>query len=183
MPDHTAPMARRTLLRGGAVLTGGALVGLAGCADDDPSATPTADPGDTPGKTRGTTEPPTAKPSTTKPPKTDDDPTTESPTSGDGPDRPPAGLGPAAAVQVGGGVIYAAAGVVVTQPSKGTFRAFDTSCTHEGCPVTSVRAGEIECPCHFSRYSIVDGSVLSGPAPAPLRALPVRVESGRVLRG
>jgi Rieske Fe-S protein len=37
-----------------------------------------------------------------------------------------------------------------------------------GCVVTSVFAGKINCPCHMSQYSVVDGSVIQGPAPLPL---------------
>jgi Rieske Fe-S protein len=71
-------------------------------------------------------------------------------------------------IPVGGGKIYDEQRIVVTQPTAGTFKAFDSLCTHMGCVVTSVFAGKINCPCHQSQYSVVDGSVLGGPAPDPL---------------
>ena len=76
-------------------------------------------------------------------------------------------------VPVGGGVVLADAKVVVTQPTKGTFKAFTAVCTHQGCIVASVSNGTIMCPCHGSTYSAADGSVQGGPAPAPLAPVPV----------
>ncbi|WP_225839061.1 Rieske (2Fe-2S) protein [Streptomyces sp. NK08204] len=69
----------------------------------------------------------------------------------------------------GGGKVFEDRGVVVTQPTTGTFRAFSSKCTHRGCAVGSVSGGAIVCPCHGSRFSIEDGSVRHGPA---TRALP-----------
>jgi nitrite reductase/ring-hydroxylating ferredoxin subunit len=83
-------------------------------------------------------------------------------------------LTPTSAVPVGGGTILDAEKTVVTQPTKGTFKAFSSICTHAGCRVTSIESGEIVCPCHGSHFSIVDGSVISGPAPSPLPATPVK---------
>lgn len=70
-------------------------------------------------------------------------------------------------VPVGGGTIIDDT-YVVTQPTEGEFVAFSAICTHQSCPVTEIADGEIVCNCHGSRYSIEDGSVLGGPAPAPL---------------
>ena len=86
----------------------------------------------------------------------------------------------AADVPVGGGTILTAEMVVVTQPTKGEFKAFSAICTHQGCPVGSVTGGEIVCPCHSSHFSISDGSPVSGPAPSPLPAKTVTVEGGQV---
>ena len=63
-------------------------------------------------------------------------------------------------IPVGGGKIYDEQRLVVTQPTAGTFKAFDSLCTHMGCVVTSIFAGKINCPCHQSQYSVVDGSVV-----------------------
>lgn len=71
-------------------------------------------------------------------------------------------------IPVGGGVVYAKIVAVVTQPSAGTFKAFDATCKHQGCLVGSVVDGFIVCPCHLSRYRIDDGSVVNGPATQPL---------------
>ena len=40
---------------------------------------------------------------------------------------------------MGGGTIFADKKVVVTQPEAGTFKAFDTTCPHQGCAVASDR--------------------------------------------
>ena len=79
---------------------------------------------------------------------------------------------------MGGGKVYD--GFVVTQPTAGTFKAFSSTCTHQGCQVNAVSDGLIRCPCHGSEYSITDGSVKSGPAPAPLRAKTVTVAGGQI---
>jgi Rieske Fe-S protein len=91
---------------------------------------------------------------------------------------PPPAAGPLVStgeVPVGGGVILAAQKVVVTQPTAGEFKAFDTTCTHQGCAVTAVADGTIDCPCHGSKFNIADGSVVGGPAPAPLPAKAITV--------
>jgi Rieske Fe-S protein len=94
----------------------------------------------------------------------------------------PAGtlLGAASAVPVGGGMVYTAAKVVVTQPAKGEYKAFSAVCTHVGCLCNQVADGTINCPCHGSKFKITDGSVVAGPAPAPLPAKTVTVTGGKV---
>jgi nitrite reductase/ring-hydroxylating ferredoxin subunit len=89
-------------------------------------------------------------------------------------------LGPAADVPVGGGVIYAAQQVVVTQPTEGTFRAFSAVCTHARCLCSKVSDGTIYCPCHGSTFAITDGAVVQGPASRSLTARRVTVEGGTV---
>jgi Rieske Fe-S protein len=90
-------------------------------------------------------------------------------------------LGAAADIPVGGGKIFAAAKVVVTQPAKGEFKAFSAVCTHVGCLCNQVADGTINCPCHGSKFKITDGSVVTGPAPTPLAAAKVTVAGGKVM--
>jgi Rieske Fe-S protein len=90
-------------------------------------------------------------------------------------------LGMAADIPVGGGTIYAAARVVVTQPAKGQFKAFSAVCTHVGCLCNQVADGTIDCPCHGSKFKITDGSVVTGPAPSPLPARPITITNGEIL--
>jgi Rieske Fe-S protein len=90
-------------------------------------------------------------------------------------------LGMASEVPVGGGKVYTAAKVVVTQPSKGQFKAFSAVCTHVGCLCNQVADGTINCPCHGAKFKITDGSVVAGPAPAPLPAAKVTVSGGKLL--
>lgn len=92
-------------------------------------------------------------------------------------------LGPASDVPTGGGKVYADANVVVTQPSAGTFKAFGATCTHQGCQVATVADGTINCPCHGSKYSIEDGSVVGGPAPRPLTPQQVTDQGGTLTLG
>lgn len=90
--------------------------------------------------------------------------------------EPPAGGTPTSDVPVGGGTIYADKQVVVTQPEAGTFKAFDTTCTHQGCAVTSVSDGLIHCPCHGSSFDIASGGPTEGSqATSPLAAKSVTV--------
>jgi Rieske Fe-S protein len=83
-------------------------------------------------------------------------------------------------VPVGGGTILTSDKVVVTQPTKGQFKAFSAICTHQGCTVGSVTGGQIVCPCHGSHFSIKDGSPLAGPASAPLPAKKATLKGGEV---
>lgn len=89
-------------------------------------------------------------------------------------------LASTADVPVGGCFVVAAAKVVVTQPTEGDFKAFSAICTHQGCPVESSSDGEIPCPCHGSRFSLEDGSALSGPATAGLEPVEITVEGDSI---
>ena len=97
---------------------------------------------------------------------------------------PPAGfLATTAQVPDGGGKIIDGVNIVITQPQTGSFRAFTAICTHQGCIVSSVSHGTINCPCHGSKYSIKDGSVVHGPAPSPLAAIAIKVEGTSIFQG
>ncbi len=78
-------------------------------------------------------------------------------------------------VPVGGGVVLKEANVVVTQPSSGTFTAFNATCPHAGCQVSGVSGGTINCACHGSQFAIADGAVVKGPATKGLTAKSVAV--------
>ena len=96
--------------------------------------------------------------------------------SGSGGAAVPSGtLTSTADVPVGGGVILAEAALVITQPKKGEFKAFSAICTHQGCTVSTVESGTIDCPCHGSQFAITDGSVVTGPATKPLDAKKIKV--------
>lgn len=92
-------------------------------------------------------------------------------------------LGAAEDVSVGGGHVYESHKVVVTQPSKGDFRAFNAVCTHQGCLVNKVADGQIVCPCHDSHFNAESGQVESGPADAPLSTVPLQVRNGKLVAG
>lgn len=82
-------------------------------------------------------------------------------------------------VPVGGGVVVD--GVVVTQPTENSFRAFEAVCTHQRCAITQV-SERIDCTCHFSHFSLTDGSVLEGPAQSALPAVRITVAGDSVHR-
>ncbi len=86
-------------------------------------------------------------------------------------------------IPVGSGKIFTDQKVVVTQPSSGDFKAFSAVCTHMGCIVSQISNGTIDCPCHGSQYSIKDGAVVAGPAPAPLPAAPIKVSGVSIVLG
>ncbi|MFW6091104.1 MAG: Rieske (2Fe-2S) protein [Actinomycetota bacterium] len=92
-------------------------------------------------------------------------------------------------VEVGGGMILADQEVVLTQPSSGEFKGFTSVCTHQGCTVDSISDGTINCPCHGSRYSIEDGSVVqaaTGLTPEqqePLPEVPITVDGTSIRTG
>jgi len=158
-PEGFPSLDRRTMLRGLAV-AGAVVPILAACGGSDSS-------GD---KTGSTTTP--------------IDGGHTSPTGGGGTTTSPGSpdvLAKASDVPVGGGVILADKAIVITQPTKGTFEGFSAICTHMHCTVGSVSGGTINCPCHGSMYSIKDGSVQGGPAPAPLAPKPVKDEGGNIV--
>jgi nitrite reductase/ring-hydroxylating ferredoxin subunit len=78
-------------------------------------------------------------------------------------------------IPVGGGKVFDALKVVVTQPTAGDYKAFSAVCTHQGCTVAGVSNGVITCPCHGSTFDIATGAVTQGPATQALPAKSVSV--------
>ena len=115
----------------------------------------------------GTSEPP---PRTVDPAASGSDP---APT--DAPEQTQGPLAHTGDVPVGGGIVLDQKNIVLTQPSKGTFKAFTATCTHQGCQVVEVKGGTIRCPCHGSQFKIADGSVAVGPATRALREIAINV--------
>ncbi len=97
-------------------------------------------------------------------------PTTQAPAA-----APAPGGRPVSDVPVGGGKIYTDTQTVVTQPEAGTLKAFDTTCPHQGCPVTSIVSKQIICPCHGSAFDISTGDRVAGPAQTGLTPKKVTV--------
>ena len=85
-------------------------------------------------------------------------------------------------VPVGGGKILTDKKIVITQPHAGTFDAFTAVCTHQGCIVTRVSGGTINCPCHGSKFSIANGSVVNGPASSPLAPVSIKVQGTSIIQ-
>lgn len=114
------------------------------------------------------------------------DPGSDTSSSGAGPtssgSEPNGGgsLTTASDIEVGGGTIFPEEKVVITQPAEGEFKAFSSTCTHQGCQVSSVSDGAITCNCHGSQFSIEDGSVTGGPATAPLGEVALDVQGDEI---
>lgn len=61
--------------------------------------------------------------------------------------------------------------------------AYSAFCTHQGCDVNSWVAAEkvLLCFCHFSKFDPLTGAtVMGGPAPRPLPALPLKIQDGKL---
>ena len=72
--------------------------------------------------------------------------------------------------------------LVVTQPTAGDFKAFSSICPHQGCPVSAVQDGYIDCTCHGSRFAVATGAPTpDSPAKAPLAPQQVTVEGSDVV--
>ncbi len=149
-----AGITRRHTLTGAAVV-GAGLPFLAACGDDGGTATD-------PAARASDSATPSATPSETA--------------STAAPEPPANALTSTGDVPQGGGRIFADEKVVVTQPTAGEFRCFTVVCTHQGCVVSSVDGGSINCACHGSRFSITDGSVETGPASSALGEVPISVQ-------
>jgi len=84
---------------------------------------------------------------------------------------PLASVGGAAFVQSSSG------NFLVARTSQDGFTALTTICTHQTCTITGFSNQEFVCPCHGSHFS-TSGSVLTGPAPRPLRSFPTQFAGG-----
>lgn len=116
-----------------------------------------------------TTAPETTDPGTTEPAPPPDKPA----------DDAPKGFASTTDIPIGGGKVYQAEQVVITQAAPGQFRAYSAVCTHQGCVVNDVLGGTINCNCHGSKFKL-DGSVSQGPASAPLPAIAVKVTGDQI---
>jgi len=65
----------------------------------------------------------------------------------------------------------------------GRVHAVEDRCTHDDGPLGNgaLEGCELVCPRHGARFDVRDGKVLRMPAVAPLTAVAVREEEGRVL--
>jgi len=71
--------------------------------------------------------------------------------------------------------------VIVVNTEQGGAKAFSAICTHLACIVEWDDTRQfILCPCHDGRFSPLNGTVISGPPPAPLPELPLTVEGDTI---
>jgi len=60
-------------------------------------------------------------------------------------------------------------------------KAYSAVCTHFACIVKwNPETARMECPCHDGDFSADDGSVISGPPPAPLTMLEIEIVDGQI---
>ncbi|MGA8571073.1 MAG: Rieske (2Fe-2S) protein [Desulfobaccales bacterium] len=72
--------------------------------------------------------------------------------------------------------------IVLDIPDKG-YLAFSRVCTHLGCLVKfNKEKQEFICPCHAGTFDL-EGNVVSGPPPKPLRKFAVKVEGNNLVIG
>lgn len=86
------------------------------------------------------------------------------------------------AVPVKGGKTFSVGGkkILITQPKKGTFKAFVAVCTHLGSALNEeVKNNEIKCDSHGARFDATTGNA-KRVAPAPLEKVTVSVSAGSV---
>ena len=173
IPRPAVASSRRTVLRAAGLLAaaGGAAAVSACAADGDPAAPSTA-------AGTGSSSAPGSTSTASSAASSNTSEASGSPTKSA---KAPSGPSVATSkVPVGGGVILNEADYVVTQPTKGKYKAFTKICTHQGCAVAEVANGVIHCDCHGSEYSIKDGSVVRPPASRPLAEHEVTVSDGKV---
>jgi Rieske Fe-S protein len=167
-PARPGPSRRDVLRTAGLVaFSGGAVLTLAACGADGEAGTPVPTSAAPPASSAARSSAATSAPASPSSPAS----------------KAAAPSGPSVAtseVPVGGGVILDNADFVVTQPTKGSYKAFTKICTHQGCTVAKVADGTIQCPCHGSAFSIKDGSVVNPPATQPLAEAATKVSGGKV---
>jgi Rieske Fe-S protein len=71
--------------------------------------------------------------------------------------------------------------VYLRRDAQGGIRVLDSTCTHLGCRTRyDAATKQFLCPCHGGVYDM-DGAVVAGPPPAPLRSIQAKVERGNVV--
>ena len=93
----------------------------------------------------------------------------------------PVELGPESEVAAGGAKLYRDHNVVVSRGEDGSLTAYNTVCTHAGCPINKLDGTRLVCPCHGSEFDVTTGKVLREPAVAPLKPLAVEVKNGTLV--
>ena len=85
------------------------------------------------------------------------------------------------AVPVRSGKTFSVGGrkILITQPKKGTFKAFVAVCTHQGGALNGAKNNEIVCNLHGARFDATTGAA-KAVAPISLGKVSVSVANGNV---
>lgn len=145
---------RKVLAAGGAIA---ATTALSGCIVEQATAPQPASSQPGPGKAAGTQA---------------------TPAPGQIDDKQP--LAQVVDVPAGGGLVLKEQKVVVTRDVDGRVAAFSAVCTHQGCLVSSVSDGAINCTCHGSKFDPATGERVAGPAKNPLPAVSIERRDGAI---
>lgn len=71
--------------------------------------------------------------------------------------------------------------VLLFRPDEKTVLAYSSVCTHQGCVVTAESSkDDFFCACHGSRFKPADGTVLDGPAVAPLGRYATQIKNDQI---
>ncbi len=126
--------------------------------------------------------PPAAQPNTAQP--TAGKPTGSAPVSQGttGAEPGPAALAQAADIPAGGGLVLKDQKLVLCKDAGGKVSAFSAICTHQGCVVTDVADGTINCACHGSKFDAASGERVAGPARDPLPPVAVQQRDGAIIQ-
>jgi Rieske Fe-S protein len=87
-------------------------------------------------------------------------------------------------IAVGGGALVNSGTngqLLLCQPSKGVFTAYNPTCTHLGNTVDPPQHDVITCPAHGSQFDAASGDVERGPAQTPLASVKVNVVGENVV--
>ena len=87
-------------------------------------------------------------------------------------------------IAVGGGALVNSGTngqLLVCQPSKGVFTAYDPTCTHLQNTVDPPVSDVITCPAHGSQFNAANGDVERGPAQTPLTSVKVTISGANVV--
>lgn len=68
---------------------------------------------------------------------------------------------------------------VISRTSSG-LRAFDATCTHNGCTI-DLKGKQLICPCHLAEFDLESGSALKGPATRSLEIYECRDLEGKIV--
>lgn len=152
---------------------------LAACGGDDDEAAPAA-----PAEPTAPAEEPPAP--AEEPPAPAEDPA-PAPEPAPEPAEPPTGEAGAtistAEVDASGlAAVETDAGKIAVASVDGEYFAFDDTCTHQGCSLStgSLDGMAVTCPCHGSTFDVTTGDVINGPASRPVEVYMVAVNGQEI---